>query len=459
MTGNIGKMEFANMFAQAAACIRSEHQRLTELDSIGGDGDHGTTMLRAAEQMEGWTRRIEYAKPHGLLKAAGWRVLGVDGGASSVLLGTFFAGMGDIELGQDAMNCNDLAQSLQAGLRAVSRQTKARPGDKTMMDALIPAVDAVSAAASAGKTIPQALDDAALAAKLGAESTRDFGCPLWPSQISGRENARSSGCGSDYDRPYLQRIQGRIRQKGALAMADLDNLQDGKNYYLDVPPQSTPSRIKGSNALDWGMKNRLARIFDPHDARTVMLAIDHGYFQGPTTGLERIDVTIVPLISYADALMVTRGGLRSSIPAEMARPVVLRSSGGQSILKELSNELVAVDIDDAIRLNASALAVQVYIGGVHEHESIGNLVKVVDSGNRYGIPTMAVTGVGKDLVRDAKYLGLATRICAEMGAHFVKTYFCEKGFSRVAAGCPVPLVIAGERSYRSSKPCRWLGKR
>ena len=226
-------------------------------------------------------------------------------------------------------------------------------------------------------------------------------------------------------------------------MADLDSVQDGKNYYLDVPPQTAPGKIKGSHALDWGMKNRLARIFDPQDARTVMLAIDHGYFQGPTTGLERIDVTIVPLISYADALMVTRGALRSTIPSDISRPVVLRSSGGQSILKELSNELVAVDIDDAIRLNASALAVQVYIGGVHEHESIGNLVKVVDSGNRYGIPTMAVTGVGKDLVRDAKYLGLATRICAEMGAHFVKTYYCEKSFARVAAGCPVPLVIAG----------------
>jgi putative autoinducer-2 (AI-2) aldolase len=226
-------------------------------------------------------------------------------------------------------------------------------------------------------------------------------------------------------------------------MADLDNIEDGKNYYLEVAQRSTPSRIKGSNALDWGMKNRLARIFDPDDARTVMLAIDHGYFQGPTTGLERIDITIVPLIAYADALMVTRGALRSTIPAEIARPVVLRSSGGQSILKELSNELVAVDIDDALRLNASAMAVQVYIGGVHEHQSIGNLCKVVDAGNRYGVPTMAVTGVGKDLVRDAKYLGLATRICAEMGAHFVKTYYCEKGFSRVAAGCPVPLVIAG----------------
>ena len=226
-------------------------------------------------------------------------------------------------------------------------------------------------------------------------------------------------------------------------MADLEDLQDGKNYYLDTPPQTTPGKVKGSHALDWGMKNRLARIFDPQDARTVMLAIDHGYFQGPTTGLERIDVSIVPLVRYADALMVTRGALRSTIPADITRPVVLRSSGGQSILKELSNELVAVDIDDAIRLNASALAVQVYIGGVHEHESIGNLVKVVDAGNRYGIPTMAVTGVGKDLVRDAKYLGLATRICAEVGAHFVKTYFCEKHFARVAAGCPVPVVIAG----------------
>jgi dihydroxyacetone kinase-like protein len=174
MTGDIGKMEFANMFAQAAACIRSEHKRLTELDSIGGDGDHGTTMLRAAEQMEGWTEGSSSQSLTDLIKAAGWRVLGVDGGASSVLLGTFFAGMGDIELGQDAMNCKDLAQSFQAGLRAVSRQTKARPGDKTMMDALTPAVDAVSAAASAGKSIPQALDDAASAAKLGAESTRDL---------------------------------------------------------------------------------------------------------------------------------------------------------------------------------------------------------------------------------------------------------------------------------------------
>jgi len=226
-------------------------------------------------------------------------------------------------------------------------------------------------------------------------------------------------------------------------MPDLDDVQDGKNYHFDRPQQSDVFKLKGSNALDWGMKNRLARIFNPRDGRTVMLAIDHGYFQGPTTGLERIDVSIVPLVPYADALMVTRGVLRSSIPPEISTPIVLRSSGGQSVLKELSNELIAVDIEDAVRLNASALAVQVYIGGVHEHQSIGNLTKVVNAGNRHGIPTLGVTGVGKELVRDAKYLGLATRICAEMGAHFVKTYYCEKDFGRVAAGCPVPLVIAG----------------
>jgi len=226
-------------------------------------------------------------------------------------------------------------------------------------------------------------------------------------------------------------------------MPDVDDAQDGKNYHLGVPMQGNAFFLRGSNSLDWGMKNRLARIFNPTTGKTVMLAVDHGYFQGPTTGLERIDVSIVPLVPYSDALMITRGAVRTSIPAEMSKPVVLRSSGGQSILKELSNELIAVDVQDAVRLNASAMAVQVYIGGEHEHQSIGNLVNAVDAGNQYGIPTLAVTGVGKELVRDAKYLGLATRICAEMGAHFVKTYFCEKNFARVAAACPVPLVIAG----------------
>jgi len=226
-------------------------------------------------------------------------------------------------------------------------------------------------------------------------------------------------------------------------MPDTDDLQDGTRHHLNAPVESKAFFLKGSNSLDWGLKNRLSRIFNPATGRTVMLAVDHGYFQGPTTGLERIDLSIAPLVQFADALMITRGGLRTSIPPEMQRPVVLRCSGGQSILKELSNELVAVDVQDAIRLNASAMAVQVYVGGEYEHQSIGNLVKVVDAGNQYGIATLGVTGVGKDLVRDSRYLGLATRICAEIGAHFVKTYYCETGFEKVASACPVPLVIAG----------------
>ena len=162
------------MFARAAECLRSEHVRLTELDSIGGDGDHGTTMLRAAEQMEIGMDTSGTESLTEMLKAAGWRVLSVDGGASSSLLGTFFAGLGDVELVADGMDCDGLARSLEAGLRAVSRQTKARPGDKTMMDALTPAVAAATAAAGAGKPIPQALEDAAQAARTGAESTKDL---------------------------------------------------------------------------------------------------------------------------------------------------------------------------------------------------------------------------------------------------------------------------------------------
>src|SRR5205809_2909042 len=197
-------------------------------------------------------------------------------------------------------------------------------------------------------------------------------------------------------------------------MPEADDMKEEKDFGIGIPVQSSGFFLKGSNALDWGMKNRLARVFNPMTGRTVMLAFDHGYFQGPTTGLERIDLNIVPLIPYADALMTTRGALRSSIPAESNKAVVLRCSGGQSILKELSNELVAVAIEDAIRVNVAAMAVQVYIGGEHEHESIRNLVSLIDAGYHYCIPTLGVTGVGKELVRDAKYLGLATRIAAKL---------------------------------------------
>jgi putative autoinducer-2 (AI-2) aldolase len=226
-------------------------------------------------------------------------------------------------------------------------------------------------------------------------------------------------------------------------MPDIDGTHEAKQYYTDVPQTSESYFLKGSNSLDWGMKNRLGRIFNPVSGKTVMLAIDHGYFQGPTTGLERIDVNILPLEPYADTLMLTRGILRSIIPPDTQKSVVLRVSGGTSILKELSNEALAVDIEDAVRLNVSAMAVQVFIGGEYEKESIINMTKMVDMGTRFGIPTLAVTAVGKNMVRDAKYFRLATRICAELGAHYIKTYYVPEDFETVTASCPVPIVIAG----------------
>lgn len=226
-------------------------------------------------------------------------------------------------------------------------------------------------------------------------------------------------------------------------MAEKDNNQESHNYHLDIPLKNEPFALRGSNSLDWGMKNRLSKIFNPATGRTVMLAIDHGYFLGPTAGLERVDVTIVPLLPHADTLMCTRGILRSTIPPTFTQGVVLRASGGSSILKELSQEEIAVDIEDAIRLNVAALAVQVFVGAEFEARSIHNLTRLVDMGNRYGIPVLGVTAVGKEMVRDAKYMRLATRICAELGATYVKTYFVSEGFETVTASCPVPIVIAG----------------
>jgi putative autoinducer-2 (AI-2) aldolase len=225
-------------------------------------------------------------------------------------------------------------------------------------------------------------------------------------------------------------------------MPEADTRSD-KNFYDAVPTPDQGFFLKGSASYDWGMKNRLARIFRPGTGRTVMLAIDHGYFQGPTTGLERVDVTILPLAPYADALMCTRGILRSTIPATHQGGVVVRASGGPSILKELSNENIALDLDDAVRLDVHAVAVQVFVGGEFETQSVQNMTKLVDAGYRAGIPVLGVTAVGKELVRDERYLGLATRMCAELGAQIVKTYYCETGFEHVTAGCPVPVVMAG----------------
>jgi len=194
--------------------------------------------------------------------------------------------------------------------------------------------------------------------------------------------------------------------------------------------------------MDWGMGNRLARIILPETGRTVMLAVDHGYFQGPTHGLERPGEMIAPLLPYADSLMLTRGVLRQCVAATQRIPIVLRVSGGTSILSELSNEEITVSMEDAVRLNVSAVAISIFVGAENERRTLANLAKLVDEGEKVGIPVLAVTAVGRDMVRDARYLGLCCRIAAELGARIVKTYYCE-GFEDVVGGCPVPIVIAG----------------
>lgn len=196
--------------------------------------------------------------------------------------------------------------------------------------------------------------------------------------------------------------------------------------------------------MNWGMKNRMSRIFKPkNNRRCVMLAVDHGYFQGPTTGLRDLGKTVNPLLEYADALMITKGAVQNWIPADSGVPIVLRMSGGTSVLKELSNEVITTSINSAIRMNATAITCSVFIGAEHEKESIANLARLVDEGEHYGIPVLAVTAVGKDMERDARYLGLASRICVEHGAHIIKTYNCED-FASVVESCgDTPVVMAG----------------
>jgi 3-hydroxy-5-phosphonooxypentane-2,4-dione thiolase len=203
--------------------------------------------------------------------------------------------------------------------------------------------------------------------------------------------------------------------------------------------------------MDWGMQNRISRIIGNSDGRCVMLAVDHGYFLGPTERLEIPRETIKPILPYADSLMLTRGVLRTSVDPNTTVPIVLRVSGGASILGEdLSNETITTSIEDAIRLNVSCLAISVFVGGKYEHRTLSNLAKLVNEGEKYGIPILAVTAVGRDMVRDARYLGLACRVAAELGAHIVKTYFCED-FEKVVEGCPVPVIIAGGKKLSTEK--------
>src|SRR6266852_5976412 len=196
--------------------------------------------------------------------------------------------------------------------------------------------------------------------------------------------------------------------------------------------------------MDWGMKNRLSRIIKPSTGHAVMLAVDHGYFMGPTHKLEEPRKTIEPLLGYSDAIMCTRGVLRTSINPGSNVPIVLRVSGGASVIGEsLTNETITTSVTDAIRLNVAAMALSIFVGSAHEHQTLTNLSKLVNEGEEHGIPVLAVTAVGKEMEkRDARYLALACRIAAELGAHFVKTYYCED-FGKVVEGCPVPLVVAG----------------
>ena len=196
--------------------------------------------------------------------------------------------------------------------------------------------------------------------------------------------------------------------------------------------------------MDWGMENRISKLIKPQSKRAVWLAVDHGYFLGPISKLEEPAKTIEPLIPYTDALMLTRGVLRTCVKAEINTPIILRVSGGNSIIgKDLSKEAITTSVKEAVRLNVSAVAFSIYVGSVYEHQTLINFSKLVDEGQEYGLPVLAVTAVGKELEkRDARYLSLCCRIAAELGANMVKTYYCDD-FERVVKGCPVPLVIAG----------------
>ena len=195
--------------------------------------------------------------------------------------------------------------------------------------------------------------------------------------------------------------------------------------------------------MDWGLENRLSRIIKPQDNRALMLAVDHGYFLGPTEKLENPKKVIGPLLKHCDSLMLTRGVQRSSVSATTETPMVLRVSGGSSIIgDDLSQEDITVSIEDAIRLNASALAMSIFVGSKYEYQTVVNLGKLVSEAAKYGLPVLAVTAVGKELGKDARYLSLACRMAAEQGAHIVKTYYCEN-FEKVVKSCPVPIIIAG----------------
>lgn len=227
-------------------------------------------------------------------------------------------------------------------------------------------------------------------------------------------------------------------------MADAVGNKVAKDYSLDIPTPDQGFFAKGLGHTDWGMKNRLSHLFNPKSGNTVMLAFDHGYIMGATSGLERIDVSIAPLCQYADVLMGTRGAVRSCIPPTVNKALCLRATHDNSVLfDDMScGNGFGLDMEDALRMNAAAVAIQCFIGGAGESQSLETLCRAADAGYRYGVPVLGVTAVGKEMARTTQYFLLATRILAEHGASIVKTYFCDN-FEQVVAACPVPIVIAG----------------
>ena len=227
-------------------------------------------------------------------------------------------------------------------------------------------------------------------------------------------------------------------------MADNVGNKAAKEYYLDIPPVQEGFYVKGASHCDWGMKNRMARLFNPKSGNSVMLAFDHGYIMGPTSGLERIDLVIPSLLPHVDCMMGTKGVLRACIsPAEQVAKCVRVTYDTTVLFDEMSNGGgIVCDIENAIRMNADCMAVQTFIGAPGESRSLELLSRTADAGTRYGIPTLGVVAVGKQMERTEKFFLLATRVLAENGANIVKSYYCD-GFERVAAACPVPIVIAG----------------
>lgn len=245
-------------------------------------------------------------------------------------------------------------------------------------------------------------------------------------------------------------------------MADADGSKIGKDYHLSKAPQSGGFHVKGLSHCSWGMKNRLSRIFSPRSGNTVMLAFDHGYIMGSTAGLERLDIVVEPLLPHVDVLMATRGALRTCVNPTVDKALCLRATHDASVIHEdmSSGGGAGLDMEDALRMNAAALAVQTFIGAKGERDSLETLCRAVDQGERYGVPILGVVAVGKELVRNARYFLLATRILAEHGAHMVKTYFCED-FELIAAACPVPIVIAGGKKLpeKDALTMAWLAVR